>query len=141
MFDVILAPAALLGKIDRERNNQPINTSPHLPLGDKVANTQDRFNDNYKTIEYKSPTIADVKTRNEQTNEQKFTLAQIDLVGKDSPFGPAHIFDQSAINKVNTRITDDTTLQEYRDEITSRFNLVATPFVTADPIYPGINDT
>ncbi len=122
MADVILAPAALLGKLGRERNAQPINESSHLPLGNEVANIKDKFNDNYVTVEYKNPTIPDSKVRNSQTNEHQLTLATINPIGKKSTDGPAHVFDQTAVNKVNRRINDDTTLNEYRAEKTARFN-------------------
>jgi len=141
MSEVVIAPAALLGKIGRERNDHPINSTNHLPLGNETAEIVDRLGDDYKTTEYKFPTIADAKERNKETNEQKNTLVEMAQVGKVSEGEAKHVHDLSAVNTVSRNINDKMTLDEFRHEKESQFNLVATPFVQAEPIFPEIENT
>lgn len=137
-MDVIIAPTRLLGKGDRSRTSQSVNEQSSLPLGNRVAIVKDTFDDRYTTTEFKSPMVTDAISRNEQNIQQQHALVNMSLVGKESSNGPKHVHDQSCMKNFNDRNTDKRILQAHRDEETQNFNLVATPFVQAKPIFPEI---
>lgn len=142
MSDVSIAPAALLGKRNQSQTSFVINQQPHLPLGDKTAIVRDTFNDDEMSTDYKSATIADSVERNKVTNEQTLNLiTSAECIGKKSPQGPKHAHDLTSIVNYTKKNDDKMTMDEYNHEWTSHFNLTATPFVTAESIFPEIMNT
>ena len=141
MSEVSIAPAALLGKRNQAQTSFVINQQPNLPLGDKTAIVRDTFNYDSLSTEYKFPTVPDAVERNNNTNDQKFTLQISSSIGKKSAEGPKHIHDRTSIVNYIKKTDDQYTMNEYKNEMTSHFNLTATPFVTAKSIYPEIMNT
>ncbi|MDO8640299.1 MAG: hypothetical protein Q7R33_02045 [Nitrosarchaeum sp.] len=133
MSEVSLAPAGQLGR----RRQTSFNEVPNLPLGDDVATITQRLNDDDLTIDYKVPTIADSKARNDIYLDHAVTPLRQALIGKkESELAPSQ-FDLTAVRAFEKKYNDRQAVEEERFYIQSRFNNVYLPFTTAEPMDYG----
>jgi len=131
MYDngVSIAPTRRLGQ-----PRTSINDQGHLPLGSKIANVSQKFNDDTEITTTRTVHVQDPVARNENyIDDQRLTPESRDLVGKKAPNMPTTEFDQSIMNTFNAKTNENMTLNEVKERKLSCYNLVSFPFTQAKP--------
>lgn len=138
MLEVIIAPANMLGQLQR-KNQSVLNDVGNLPLGSKTAIVTTKFNDDDVSTEITTVNIPDIKARNDPYIEPRLYEQKRSLIGKKSNVMPPNIFDLTFVDAYNVKNAERTSRTEYVDEILRQNNFVCFPFTTAESFTPTID--
>jgi hypothetical protein len=98
----------------------------------KIAAVTTNFNDDDIITTQNSATNSDAYARNLNYDEQQLNYSKRSLIGKKSGQTSTSLFDHQQMTEYNQRVNTRISEEEVRDYKESHYNLVASPFTTAE---------